>query len=559
MQRLLVFGVFMLFPLVAVAQHEHMHHNMNMEESDSLAWRMPPMDMSMPMMPGMHDALPMVGPYLPGEGMDMSMFPEARPREVVTLADGDTFDLQATVVRRMINGKMFVMYGYNGQYPGPLLKVERGSTVTVNFENNIELPTTVHWHGLRLDNRFDGIPGITQAPVHQGESFTYEIYFPDTGIYWYHPHMREDIQQDLGLYGNMLVDPLEVDYYSPVNREETLILDDILMDEHGLIPYGNESPSNVLMGRFGNVMLTNGVPDYTIDIQQGEVVRYYLTNVANSRTFNVTFGGAPIKIVASDVSKFEREEWVQSVPIGPAERYVVEVHYADAGTVAITNSIQAINHFRGEFYPHVDTLALVHVADQRVADDHSEAFHTLRENADVQSDIEAYRPYFDKPVDHTLRLGVQVQDLPLPIMLAMAIDTLYVPPMEWNDAMPMMNWLSTGEQVTWILEDTDTQKQNMDIHWDFQKGDVVKIRIFNDPKTFHPMNHPVHVHGQRYLVLSLDGVPNPNLVWKDTSIIPVGSTMDILVDMSTPGDWMLHCHIAEHLHAGMMLSFSVAE
>jgi FtsP/CotA-like multicopper oxidase with cupredoxin domain len=90
-------------------------------------------------------------------------------------------------------------------------------------------------------------------------------------------------------------------------------------------------------------------------------------------------------------------------------------------------------------------------------------------------------------------------------------------------------------------------------------GDVSKIRIFNVPKSFHPMNHPIHIHGQRYLVLSMDGVSNRNQVWKDTAIVPVGSTMDILVDMSNPGTWMLHCHISEHLQSGMMLTFTVAE
>lgn len=546
----------LLTPLVQ-AQHEH-HMMHGATEGEGVSWRMPPMDMSMPMMPGLETALPPVEPFLAGGEMDAMMFPEARPREVVEMADGDTLALEAGLVRRMLNGKMFVMYGYNGQYPGPLIKAERGSTVVVAFTNNIEMPTTIHWHGLRLDNRFDGIPGLTQQPVEVGASFTYEVYFPDTGIYWYHPHIREDIQQDLGLYGNMLVDPIEEGYYSPVNREEVVILDDILMDDHGLIPWGAEAGTHALMGRFGNVMLVNGAPGYSLHVQRGEVVRFYLTNVANSRTFNVVFGGAKVKVVASDVSKFEREVWVNSVPIAPAERYVVEVQFEDAGETYITNSIQAINHFRGEFYPHVDTLGTVTVADARAADDHSAAFATLRENADVQHDIDAYRAHFDRPPDHRLELKIKHRDLPLAIVQSMEIDTLYVPPMEWNDAMPMMNWLSTAEQVTWILHDPDTGKDNMDIHWQFKQGDVVKIRIHNDPKTFHPMNHPIHVHGQRYLVLTMDGVPNTNLVWKDTAIVPVGSTVDLLVDMTNPGDWMMHCHIAEHLEAGMMLSFSVA-
>jgi FtsP/CotA-like multicopper oxidase with cupredoxin domain len=136
---------------------------------------------------------------------------------------------------------------------------------------------------------------------------------------------------------------------------------------------------------------------------------------------------------------------------------------------------------------------------------------------------------------------------------------LFSPPLEWNDAMPMMNWLSSTEQVQWILRDADTGRENMEIEWRFTVGDVVKIRIFNNPETIHPMNHPVHLHGQRYLVLSIDGVPNQNLVWKDTAIVPVGSVVDILADMDNPGTWMLHCHIAEHLEAGMMMSFSVNE
>jgi FtsP/CotA-like multicopper oxidase with cupredoxin domain len=141
----------------------------------------------------------------------------------------------------------------------------------------------------------------------------------------------------------------------------------------------------------------------------------------------------------------------------------------------------------------------------------------------------------------------------------MEADTLYVPPMEWNDAMPMMNWLSTGEQVTWILRDRATGAENAEIDWRFEVGDVVKVRVFNTPESFHPMNHPIHVHGQRFLVLSMDGVQNENLVWKDTAIVPVGSTMEMLIEMSNPGEWMVHCHIAEHLHAGMMFSFIVDE
>lgn len=529
------------------------HHHAAPSVSDSLVWRMPPMDMSMPMLPGLEEALPPTPPHLP-EG---AMLPAARPGESLELSDGDTLHLEAGLVTRSIRGQILVMYGYNGQYPGPLLDVKRGSTVVVQFKNALPSQTTVHWHGLRLDSRFDGIPGLQQAPVESGEEFTYELYFPDSGIYWYHPHVREDVQQDLGLYGNIRVDPELESYYSPVNREEILVLDDVLMDAQGLIPWGEQVPTHALMGRFGNVMLTNGLTDYTLDVVPGSVVRFYLTNVASARTYNVFFGGLPIKVVASDVSKFEREVMVESVPIAPAERYIVEVQFPEEQQLAITNSIQAIDHFRGEFYPHVDTLGLVRVGGPPANPDYTKAFTKQRANSDVSADIDAYRQYFDRPPDKELELTLAVRNLPISIMLSMEIDTLYVPPVEWNDAMPMMNWLSTGAQVTWILRDLATGRENMDIQWHFNQGDVVKVRLFNTPRSFHPMHHPIHFHGQRFLVLDIDGVRSPNLVWKDTAIVPVGSTVDFLVDMSNPGDWMAHCHIAEHLQSGMMLGFRV--
>jgi len=123
---------------------------------------------------------------------------------------------------------------------------------------------------------------------------------------------------------------------------------------------------------------------------------------------------------------------------------------------------------------------------------------------------------------------------------------------EYVDAMPDMNWLSSSKQVRWILRDDATGRENMDIDWHVAQGSVVKLRIFNDPKSFHPMQHPIHLHGQRMLVIARDGVPTRNLVWKDTALIPVGSTVDLLIDASNPGAWMLHCHIAEHLGSGMM-------
>ncbi|MCH8962002.1 MAG: multicopper oxidase domain-containing protein, partial [Bacteroidetes bacterium] len=226
-------------------------------------WTMPPMHPAISMPPGMMVLKPQGTPFLPDPD-DAEAIPEARPRQLIRLADGDTLDLDAGLVRRTIRGRRFVMYGFNGQVPGPLLHVPQEATVVVNFTNHTEWPTAVHWHGVRLDNRFDGVPGVTQDPVEPGGSFQYRVFFRDAGLYWYHPHHREDVQQDLGLYGNMLVRSPDLAYFSPVNREEVLMLDDLLIGEEGLVPYGATSANYMLMGRFGNVFLLNGEPDYTL-------------------------------------------------------------------------------------------------------------------------------------------------------------------------------------------------------------------------------------------------------------------------------------------------------
>src|SRR5690606_5004023 len=158
------------------------------------------------------------------------------------------------------------------------------------------------------------------------------------------------------------------------------------------------------------------------------------------------------------------------------ERYVVDVRFDEPGEVAIANTIQAINHFRGEFYPHVDTLARVEVTDEPAEAAASAAFETLREHAAVQDEIDRFRPMFDRAPDHELVATVRMRDLPPSIVLSLEADTLYYPPVEWNDGMPMMNWLSTGEQVTWILRDRETGRENDKIDWRFEVGDVVKLR-----------------------------------------------------------------------------------
>jgi FtsP/CotA-like multicopper oxidase with cupredoxin domain len=532
--------------------------------TDPASWRMPPMEMAMAMAAYLQGRTPDVTPFIPGAGLDAaerSRLPRARYQEVIELADGDSLDLDAGLVLRDLDGRTVVSYAFNGQIPGPLFKVKQHSTIIVNFTNHIEFSTTLRWHGVRVENDFDGVPGLTQRPVRPGDAFRYEVRFPDAGVYWYHPHQHEDIAQDLGLYGSILVEADDDNYYNPVNREENLLLDDVLVDDVGLFPWGFEAPTHALMGRFGNVFLVNGQTDYDLDIQQGDVVRFHLTNASNTRTFNLSWGGAPLKLIAGDLGKFEREARVATVVIGPGQRYTVEALFADEGEFTLTNRIQAIDHFTGTFYPRVDTLGTIRVGDDTTGPDFSDRFAQLREHTQVQADIDRVRPHFDRPVDRELVMTLQGAGLPTIMLQLMAADTLYVPPMEWNETMPMMNWLTTGMEVTWVLRDRADVDAGREfgpaVGWRFTEGDIVKIRLFNDPKSLHPMNHPMHLHGQRFLVLEQDGVRATNLVWRDTAIVPVGSTVDLLVEMSNPGTWMLNCQIPEHLGSGMAITLRV--
>ncbi|WP_419162183.1 multicopper oxidase family protein [Candidatus Palauibacter sp.] len=530
----------------------HAGHGMSPDDP----WSDVPMPDGVMMLPSLMQLRPAVEAWRPGDGWEGEIV-DARPRELVELQDGDSLALDAVYVRRRIGGRELLGYGFNGQIPGPLLWVPEDATVTIDFTNRIDWPTAIHWHGLRLDNRFDGVPGVTQDPVAPGETFRYTVHFPDPGLYWYHPHHREDVQQDLGLAGNLMVRSEDPDYYGPVHREEIVMLDDLLLGEHGIVPYGLERATHALMGRFGNTMLVNGEPDYALEARRGEVIRFYFTNVSNTRTFNLSFDGAPMKLVGADVGNFEREEWVESMIIAPAERYIMHVRFPESGEYRLLNGVQGIDHVGGSFFPERDTLGVVRVGSEPVTRDLSQAFATLRENARARDEIAPYRPLFDRPIERTLELDMTTRGLPLVVERLMQVDSAYFHPIEWSGTMPMMNLMSTPGNVSWTLREPSTGLENEAIRWTFRVGDVVKLRIRSRRETLHQMQHPIHIHGQRFLVLAANGVKNENLAWKDTAVVPVGGALDILLELSNPGRWMLHCHIAEHLEAGMKMVFTV--
>jgi len=500
--------------------------------------------------------IPLISKTQTGEFLqEINSYPFAKQSEIVNLKNGDKYDLTASIVKKTINGAEVKMLAYNGSIPGPLIKVQQDAEVTINFKNETDVDSTLHSHGIRMDNKFDGVPDVTQEVVKPGESFTYKLKFPDVGIFWYHPHVREDYAQEHGLYGNFLVTPNTPDYWAEVDREEALFLDDVLMTNGQIAPFSPTIVNYTLMGRFGNVMLVNGSDNYKLNVKQGERVRFYLTNSANTRVFNISIPNAQMRLVGADNGKYEREDWVDSVILGPSERQIVEVWFDKSGNYEIDHKTPDKTYAMGiiNVEPSSDTISYLLVP---------------RINQDVTDALLTLRPLFSKTPDKTLNLTLDAMGsmmggsgghmMPDGTMMGgnmmMGDDN---EPIEWEDTMSMMNSMATNKSLKWKLVDNDTKKENMDINWQFKRGDKVKIKIFNDPKSEHPMQHPIHIHGQKFLILNTNGISNSNFVWKDTTLVKNGDTQELLVDMDNPGDWVIHCHIPEHMEAGMMSEFKV--
>jgi FtsP/CotA-like multicopper oxidase with cupredoxin domain len=531
--------------------------------------------------------------------------PEASSPSVVRLYDGDSFNLRIYPVRKRIGDAEVRMLAYNGSIPGPTLHVDQGSEITVQVANDGDVEATVHWHGLRLQNLYDGVPQETQVPIVPGEAFTYKLRFPDPGLYWYHPHIREDFAQEMGLYAPIIVEPSDSSYWPHVDRQLTITLDDVLIEDGHIEPFRRSGPTFTAMGRFGNVMLINGESEFSGQAAAGEVVRLYLVNTANTRIFNFALRGARMKLIGGDSGRYEREAFVDEVLLSPSERAVVDVLFDTPGEVHLEHRTPEHTYDLGVFSVEgtatADTVGLFEVlrTDPELTTERVLIEHDLERKPDKVLSIVASMPLlyggevqaassYVCPMHPEVtsnspgtcpKCGMKlVPSDALPA--ASASDQLeghshgghdhsghehgghhhgdHGDGLEWEDLMPEINRATDTTNMIWKLIDRESGAENHAISWAFTVGDRVKIRLINEMDSDHPMNHPFHIHGAgRFLILCRDGQPEPNLVWKDTVLLRAGETVDILLYVTNPGLWMAHCHIAEHIEGGMMFSFEV--
>jgi FtsP/CotA-like multicopper oxidase with cupredoxin domain len=407
-------------------------------------------------------------------------------------------DLEAREATRTFgSAPATAVWTYNGITPGPFIDAKVGDRLIVHFKNSLPEPTTIHWHGIRLPAAMDGSMAM-QSPVPTGGTFTYEFTLKDAGLYWYHPHVRSDVQTEKGLYGAIRVRGVAE---PEVDVERVLVLDDIKLDANGQIEEYLDDHS-LMMGREGNTLLVNGVSNARVAIDSGALVRLRLVNVANGRFFNLRIPGQKMRVIGTDGGLVPRPYDADTVLMSPGERYdVLFVADAEPGSeLAIMNEPYERGHDSGHRPP-------VEVGRLRVSD------APRREPRPMPGSFPDIERLADGPVDFPIHLDEKSIGGELKFTINGAVHpdvpVLHVP----NGAIRIME-VSNGSD----------------------------------------MDHPFHLHGFFFQILARDGVPEPReaLANKDTVIVPAHRRLKLVSRYDEPGMWMYHCHILEHGEHGMM-------
>ena len=411
-------------------------------------------------------------------------------------------DLTARLADIQIDGKTVHAWTYDGGIPGPLIKTHVGDRLIVHFKNELDEPTTVHWHGVRVPIEMDGVPEISQPEVKKGESFTYDFVVRDAGLYWYHPHVMSAAQVGFGLYGALLVE----DPADGVNVEDqvTLVLSDIGFDAKGrLEPADSGGSAGMVFGREGDYVLVNGRRHPVLRARPGAPQRWRIVNAAKSRFFYLDLDGQPFTVIGADGGIQERSVTTDILLVTPGER--VDVIVNPKGKAGAPLTLRAMLYNRG--YGSVE-------------------YRSVEDVLTIEFTKEA--PVAAKPITVARELPVPSIDGATPVNVVLTL-----PPMKDNKSEFQVNgvpfWKAKpyaaklGEKQLWIVKN--------DSDWD----------------------HPFHLHGFFFQVIDEKGQPVRPLALKDTVNIPMKTTMRLLVTFDErPGQWMFHCHILDHADGGLM-------
>ncbi|MHA7869206.1 MAG: multicopper oxidase family protein [Salipiger thiooxidans] len=412
------------------------------------------------------------------------------------------------------------VWAYDGQLPGPLIRARQGARLTRRLQNDLEVPTSVHWHGIRIDNAMDGVAGLTQDPVAPGGSFDYDFTLPDAGTYWYHAHTKSMEQVARGLSGPLVVDEPEA---PDVDRDEILMLGDWLLDpESGGFMEPMAHPMMMSHGgRIGNLVGVNGRHDYTLTAQKHERLRLRLINSANARIFVLRLQGMSGWTVALDGMPLSRPEVVEAeIVLAPAQR------------VDLIVDVTA-----GEGAP----AGLLMLRD----DDSWEAL------VDVTISGRSARTVRGAPAALPPNPKMDLPDLDGARALTMAMEGGAMAGME--SAMFEGERLGFRELVEhgqfWSLAGqvgrSDTPFASL------SRGEPVRLSLTN--RTVFP--HAMHLHGMHFREVLPDGGFGP---MRDTILSLPQAPLEIAFVADNPGKWLFHCHMLGHAASGMTTWIDVA-
>ena len=420
------------------------------------------------------------------------------------------------------------VWAYDGTVPGPELRVRQGERVRVVVSNKLSEDTTVHWHGIRLPNAMDGVPGLTQQPIRPGGSFAYEFTPPDAGTFWYHPHADTLRQLGRGLAGGFIIEESEP---IAVDRDLSWFIEDWRLDDEGRIApgFGNRMEAG-MSGRIGNTVTINGrVPD-RVSVKAGERVRLRIINAALARILSLRFEGHRPVVVAHDGQ--------------PCEPYMPEGGRLVLGPAMRADLIIDLNGKPGQTY--------------RVSDDF---YHDLAYRL-VDLAYAPGKPTREHPPEAPPSLPVN--PLPEPDLATaerheVALQGGMMGGMGMTGSGGMMGGMGmTGiGGTTWAMNGmsmTGDGQPGMAPLVTLKRGQTCVLALRNETAWWHPM----HLHGYSFRVISRNGKPNPRREWRDTVLVPPREAIEIAFVADNPGDWMFHCHVTDHQETGMMATIRIS-